>query len=54
MKNLVPIYTLLRINETIFLLGCKLPEHQEPAGSYMPDCSRHDQGEDSRGNSQDL
>ena len=44
----------MHVNVTIFLLGCELLEHQEPAGPYMPNCSRHDQGEDSRGNSQDL
>jgi len=31
----------------VFVIGCKLPEHQEPFGSYLPDCGRHDKGEDS-------
>jgi len=38
----------------VFVTGCKLPEYQEPFGPYMPDCSWHDKGEDSWGNSQDF
>lgn len=44
----------LHIGMRFFFLGCKLLEHQEPAGPYVPDCSWHDQREDTRGNSQDL
>lgn len=34
--------------------GSQLPEHQEFAGLDLPNCCRHDQGEDSRGDPQDL
>lgn len=34
--------------------GCKLLEHQEPAGPDMPAYCRHDQGEDSGRDPKDL
>lgn len=34
--------------------GGQLSEHQGLAGPDMPDCCRHDQGKDSRGNQEDL
>ncbi|CAL5326511.1 unnamed protein product [Camellia sinensis] len=34
--------------------GCKLSEHQEPVGPYMPDSCGHDKRKDYRGNLKDL
>ncbi|KAF5934592.1 hypothetical protein HYC85_030763 [Camellia sinensis] len=36
------------------ILGCKLSEHQEPVGPYMPDSCGHDKRKDYRGNLKDL
>ena len=38
----------------IIFAGCKLSEHQEPPRSDMSDSGRHDQGEDTRGDPQDI
>lgn len=38
----------------ILFTGCKLSEHQEPAGFDVSDSGRHDQGENTRGDPQDV
>ena len=38
----------------VWFVGCKLSEHQELAGSDLPDSGRYDQGKNSWGNPQDI